>query len=738
MSALHSARLPLLLMSPMALSAALAAEPSIGLEEIVVTARRVQENLQTTPVSVTAVTADMLDRRGIDNIRDLGNKIANLSMITGQGGGSQNQISIRGVGQSDFILTSDQSVGLYMDGVYVSRSLGAALDLVDIERLEVLRGPQGTLFGRNTTAGAVQVVSALPSDTVSGAVEAATGRFDRADIKGSINLPLVEGKLRSRFSAASLNQDGPGRRLFDGTDGADHEILAGRASVQAIISEKIDAVVTVDGTRKRGNGGLERLVTIDPNDPNLAFYNSFLILQGLPPADGRFITDDPNDSFAGSRNVDDYDIFGISGTLNWDLGSVALKSITAYRDMEVASGYDFDATPYPLAEQELNLDQRQFSQELQASGRLANDRLKWIAGFYYFHEKASDTQVVPFYQPVVATPDGGFMRVPGGFTFTSFISQTTRSYAGYGQATYSLTDRLSLTAGVRYTKEKKKLLSWISGFFVRPPGTVRESWSDVSPRFGLEYQVSDEVFAYVSASRGYRSGGFNGRNTTPLPPQSYEPETIWAYEFGLKSELFDRRVRANGAVFYYDYRDFQGLTLDSFQGIVIKTGNIAKVAIAGAEFELEARPVEPLQLSASIGYTHHDIKKVEPGAEITIRPDTRLVNAPKWTATLAASYTAPSIAGWTPSLHADVNWKSSVEFFLPNFPDEGQDGYAVANGHISVLSPDESFAVQAFVNNIGNKHYRLFAENGTPLGVPATTAVFAPPREWGVRLKYRF
>jgi len=479
-------------------------------------------------------------------------------------------------------------------------------------------------------------------------------------------------------------------------------------------------------------------VNINPADPNLAFYNSFLIMQGLQPVDASFITDSVNDSFAGNRNQDDYDTFGVSATLNWDLDAVALKSITAYRDMEVASGYDFDGTPYPLAEQELNLDQRQFSQELQASGRLASDRLKWIVGFYYFHEKAEDTQFVPFYQPVVATGDGGFMKVDGGFTFTSFISQVTRSYAGYGQATYNLTDRLSATAGVRYTHEKKRLLSSISGFFERPPGTVSESWSDVSPRFGLEYQVSDNVFTYVSASRGFRSGGFNGRNTTPMPPGSYEPETIWAYEFGVKSELFDRRVRANGAVFYYDYRDFQGLTLDSFEGIVINTGNIAKVAISGAEFELEARPVEALQISAAVGYTHHNIKEVAPGAEITILPHTRLVNAPKWTATLAASYTFPAIGGWTPSIHGDVSWKSSVEFFLPNFPDERQDGYALGNGHISLMSPDESFELQVFVTNIGDKHYRLFAENGTPLGVPATTAVYAPPREWGARVRYRF
>ena len=708
-----------------------------GLEEIVVTARKREENLQTTPISVTAFTAAALDQQGIETLADLGQHVANLSMISGQGGGStQTQISIRGVGQSDFILTSDQSVGLYLDGVYFPRSIGAALDLIDIERIEVLRGPQGTLFGRNTTAGAVQIISAGPEDALSGKAELTTGSFDRLDVKASANLPM--GPVLSRFSIASLNQDGYGERLFDGTDGADTEVLAGRAHFKAGVGEAWTGALVLDYSRKRGHGGLETLVGIDPGNPNLAFYNSFLTSQGLAPADERYITGDPNDTWAGSVNHDDNDIFGGALTLDWSRDDLAFRSITAYREMDVQSSYDFDATPYPLAEQNLDLTQDQVSQEFQLSGTSLGGRLEWIGGLFYFNENAEDTQDVPFYQPVIAQPDGTFVRIPGGFSFVSFISQETESYAAYGQGTWRFDDRWSATAGLRYTDEEKTLDSWLTGAFVRPPGTVSDSWSDVSPRLGVEYRMSDRTMSYFSASHGFRSGGFNGRNTSPNPPQAYDPETIWAYEAGLKTESESRRVRFNSALFYYDYSDFQGLTLDSFSGITITVGNIAEVEMYGAEFDLVAKPTDDLQLSLAAGYTHHDIKEVSPGAQITIRPDTKLINAPEWTGTAAVDYTVAAGSAGAIELHADYSWKSEVEFFLPNFPDEGQDGYGMANARIGFAPAGRSWRVELFGTNLTDEEYRIFAENGTPLGVPATTAIFGRPREWGARFWIEF
>lgn len=716
-----------------------AQESGMGLEEIIVTARKRSEDLQTTPVSVTAFTETALQQRGIEKVTDLGQHVANLSIISGQGGGStQTQISIRGVGQSDFILTADQSVGLYLDGVYIPRSLGAALDLIDIERIEVLRGPQGTLFGRNTTAGAVQIVSQGPAEEFSGRGELTVGNYDRIDFKGSVSIPVVEDRLLTRFSVATLNQDGFGDRLFDDTDGGDTDILAARGHARAFLTDEFTADVIVDYSRKRGNGGLARLVNINPADPNLALYNGFLAMQGLPPADRRWITGDVHDTWSGDANVDDNDIFGVTGTLEWKRGDLSIKSITAYRELETLTSYDFDGTPYPLAEQILDFEQDQFSEELQVSGVSFDGRLDWIVGFFYFRENAADTQDVPFYQPVIATGDGGFVRIPGGFSFVSFIDQETDSYAVYGQGTWRFTDRLSATFGLRYTWEEKTLDSSLTGAFNRPLGTVSDDWSNLSPRFGLEYQWTPDFMTYVSVSRGYRSGGFNGRNTSPFPPQSYDPEKIWAYEGGFKSEFLDNRVRLNGAVFYYDYTDFQGLTLDSFTGITITVGNIAEVEMYGAELDLTARVTDAFQVSAAAGYTHHDIGDVDPLAQITIRPDTKLINAPRWTLSLAGDYTIPLKGLGELALHLDYGYRSSTEFFLPNFPDEGQSGYGLLNAKATFTPDGQPWQVELFGSNLADEEYRVFAENGTPLGVPATTAVFGRPRQYGVRFRVDF
>jgi iron complex outermembrane receptor protein len=580
----------------------------------------------------------------------------------------------------------------------------------------------------------VQIVSKPVDDHFTASVEATTGSYDRADIKGAVNVPLGD-RLVARLNVASLNRDGYGDRLAFGTDGADQKTLAGRLQLHGALSDTFTADLTLDASRKRGNGGLETLVSIDPSDPPLAFYNSFITSQGLPAIDSRWITSDPHDTWAGERNRDDNDNRGIALTMDWKLGSADLRSISAYRRLEAHTGYSFLPSPYPAAEQELNLNETQWSQELQLSGEALGSQLEWIGGLFYFREKASDHQDIPFFQPVIADGTGGFTRVPGGFSFVSFISQVTESYAGYGQATYHFTDKLSATAGARFTWEEKELGSYLTGAFTRAPGEVTESWSNVAPRIGAEYRFTPEVFGYGSISRGFRSGGFNGRNTSPLPPLSYDPEKITAYELGLKIAPAGGHWRFNWATYLYDYKDFQGLTLKSFSGINITVGNIADVRLWGTEFDVAAKLGKRLEVGLSAGYSHQDIRGVDPNAQITIRPDTRLVNSPTWTGSLNGD-----LALWTGArlellAHADYGFKSRVEFFLPNYPDEGQSGYGLLNARLMLRSIDSRWGVDLGATNLTNRDYRTFAENGTALGVAATSAVYGAPREWLLRLR---
>jgi iron complex outermembrane recepter protein len=723
------------------LSVAVRADGSDGsqLEEIVVTAEKREEPIQITPVSITALSAAVLNQEQITNVADLSSHIPNFSEISGQGGGtSQVQMSIRGVGQSDFNLTTDQSVGLYIDGVYFPRSLGAALDLIDVERIEIDRGPQGTLFGRNTTAGAVQIVSRQPEDQFAASGEVTTGSYDRADVKAMVNLPLLGERLLARISIADLNQEGYGERYYDGTRGANVDTQAGRIQLHSALSDSFTADLVLDATRKRGYGGLETLVDVNPNSPPLAFYNSSLVSQGLPPVDSRWITSNPHDTWAGERNVDNNDIRGAALTLNWKLGdSTTLKSITAYRTLSVESAYSFAPSPYPVAEQDINMHENERTQELQLSGVSLNQRLNWTSGLYYFREYATDLENVPFFQPVVATGDGNFIRVPGGYSFNSYLSQVTDSYAAYGQATYNLTDQLSAVAGARYTWEEKTLYTYLDGAFTRAPGTVDDDWHNVSPRVGLNYKFNSSLFGYASVSRGFRSGGFNGRDTSPLPPGSYNPEELTAYELGLKYQAPSGRWRLNGATFYYDYKNYQGQELTSFSGITITVGNIATVEIDGAEFEFAVKPVDRVELGLSGGYTHQNIENVSRNAQLTIEPNTRLPNAPEITAQAFADFTVWSGTALELMLHGDYGYKSRVEFFLPNYPDEGQRAYGLANALLTLQPHTHKWSIELGGTNLGNKDYRIFAENGEALGVAATSAIYGPPCEWSLRGKIK-
>ena len=553
-----------------------------------------------------------------------------------------------------------------------------------------------------------------------------------------INLPLLGDRLIARISVADLNQEGYGKRFFDGTTGANVDTQAGRIQLHTVFSDSLTGDLVLDATRKRGYGGLETLVDVNPNSPPLAFYNSLLTSEGLPPVDGRWITSNPHDTWGSERNVDDNDIRGGALTLNWNLGdSTVLKSISAYRTLRVESAYSFAPSPYPVAEQDINMDENERTQELQLSGVSLDKRLNWTTGLYYFREDATDLENVPFFQPVVATGDGGSTRVPGGYSFNSYLSQVTDSYAGYGQASYNLTDQLSATAGARYTWERKSLYTYLDGAFTRDPSTVEQDWHNVSPRVGIDYKFSPSLFGYASISRGFRSGGFNGRDTSPLPPGSYNPEELTAYELGLKFQAPSGRWRLNGATFYYNYKNYQGQELTSFSGITITVGNIATVEISGAEFEFAVKPVDRLELGLSGGYTHQSIENVARNALLTIGPNTRLPNAPEATAQAFGELTLWTGATLEVLLHGDFGYKSRVEFFLPNYPDEGQRAYGLANALLTLQPQTRRWSVQLGGTNLGDKDYRVFAENGQALGVAATSAIYGPPREWSLRAKFK-
>jgi iron complex outermembrane recepter protein len=715
-------------------------QDAAALEEVTVTARRREERLQSTPVSVTAFTAEDIEQRGLTNLAEVGNNVPNVtSTISLGGGGSHGQYFIRGLGQFDFIVTSEQSVGFYLDGVYIGRSTGAALDVVDIERVEVLRGPQGTLFGRNTTAGAINVITAKPTDEFTVDAEATFGSRNRMDAKLDLNTPLIGGKLANKFAVASLNQDGWGTRLLDGSESGNRNRWVARDQLLWTPQNGVSVLLAGDVTRTREQGYVEHLVNVNPEF--FAFYNDFFLTpQGLPPVDRRFITG-PDSTFANEANKNENDIWGISANVDWQLAeSLVFRSISSYRQLESESGYDLDGTPYPIIEQEINVDHTQWSQEFQLSGT-SLERLNWIVGAFYYHEEADDLEDIPFLQAIEGIGqrrvEEGFMEyVVTGPPLFIFAGPETDSYAAFAQGTWALTDALSTTVGLRYTYEEKENFNFMSGVLTRDPNTLSDNWSDVSPRIGFEYQANPDLLLYFSAAKGFRSGVFNGRALSAVVPPAADPEEVWAYELGTKSEWLDRRLRLNGAAFYYDYKDLQGNTLEQSATIL---GNIASVELYGFELEMLARPVDPLMISLGVGYTGQNIKDVDPGAVLanTIRSDTKIPGAPEWTALASLQYDMFSGNGGSLALRLDTSYKSAYEFLLPNFPDEGENGYYLLDARLIYGARDGRWQAHLFGRNLTDQRYRVQAQNGQGFGIGYTTAAFNPPREWGITVRFR-
>ncbi|MGH8185098.1 MAG: TonB-dependent receptor, partial [Steroidobacteraceae bacterium] len=362
----------------------------LSLEEIIVTARRREESLQSTPVAVTALSGEALETRGAATVDAVSQFVPNVQFdgAAALSGGAYNAtVFIRGIGQNDFAIFSDPGAAMYLDGVYLGRSIGGIMDAIDLERVEVLRGPQGTLFGRNTIGGAVNIVSRQPTDELEGEVSLTGGRFNRFDGKAVVNIPLNE-TLSTRFTVASINRDGYQKRLTDGADPGDKDARIGRVQALWNASENVDLTLSLDATRVRQNSAPLTLVDVAPvGVPFMNLYNGLVALGlGIPAPNGAstvnasWITSDIDQTWAGGPSVNDLDTRGASLTVDWDLGAAAIKSITAYRELEALFARDGDNTPFTFRETVNDDDQDQFSQELQLAGTSFDDRLTWLVG----------------------------------------------------------------------------------------------------------------------------------------------------------------------------------------------------------------------------------------------------------------------------------------------------------------------------------------------------------------------
>jgi iron complex outermembrane recepter protein len=730
-------------------------DASVG--EIVVTARRRAESAQRAPVAVTAFDAEALQARNVDSIDDVQQFTPNVQLegAAALSGGSSNvTMFIRGIGLNDFAIFSDPGVGLYVDEVYLGRSIGGVLDVLDLERTEVVRGPQGTLFGRNTIGGALLLSSHRPVFEDSASVRYTLGRFGRSDLTAVANASLIDQKLAVRVAVANLDRGGYARRLVDNEPLGDINRSAGRVQLLWKPVPELEVTVRADATRAREHSAASTLVYVRPGGPFIDRFNMFVapnagVTSPSSTLDDSFITGDPYTTYATGPNRNNLDSQGVSLTPVLKLGSVTLKSISALRRLEASFGRDGDNTPFTFRETSNDVAQWQFSQELQAFGDGLNERLQWMVGLYYFQERAREDAAanlaVGLYDALEAADPGNPMNVGADLQVDLYNKVNNKSAAAFANASLELFGGLSLAAGLRLTYEDKgfslRHTRVASNVPIVPAGTrLSADWTSLDPRVGLQYKPTDNILAYATWSRGFKSGGFNGRPLVGLAEVTkYNPERLWSYELGIKTDWLDRKLRVNATAFYYDYRDIQLTVLLTPQNFV---GNAARSALYGGELEVVARPVQPLRFNATLGYLENRYRSIGqglgPGQVLPINEDSRLPKAPRWTLTAGAEYmlSLPAAFG-SLSLRADYGFRTRVFNDVANTPQIAQGAFGLLSANITWRSLDERWEIVVFGTNLTDERYRVSGNASSPaFGIAELS--YARPREWGVTLAHRF
>jgi len=751
------------------------------LEEVMVTAQRREQSLQDIPVSVTAYTQQALDERLMIGMADVARFTPNVEINNGRadGGGSNAAIFIRGVGQFDFIFPTDPGVGVYLDGVYMGRTLGGMMDLADLERVEVLRGPQGTLYGKNTIAGAVNLITTRPDGDFGGLVRVTGGEDSRLDAELTLDFPVVKDRLNGKLALVTRSRDGTGQSVLDGRDFDDIDRQAARAVFDWIPSDAVSVLFTADYSTWDQNGSMAVLTDVYPSSNGFReFFNAvaapYLAAQMSLPAgtvfDDRFVSGDFTHTYATGPVHDDGDVWGMSATVDWKLaGKTRFKSITSWREMDLDFGSDLDNTPFDFAQTNQQQHQEQFAQEFQFAGLAMNDRLDWLTGLYYFGERGDDSNVVHFghgmldaleafpgpfvplgpypcpQPPGSPAPCLGGAGNPANLLLDTDLLPSTRidteSYSIFAHGIFSINDRWSLSAGARYTHEDKK---WfvvevrpVSGVYVVPPTNLQENWDAFTPKLGLEYRVNPDVMLYGQVSQGFKSGGWNPRVFDASLMDSYDPEELTSYEVGFKSRWFDHRLTLNGAAFFYDYEDLQ---LSSFQPgsdptvVILTVDNAGQVEIKGFELEIAARPMSGLDVELGVGYQTNEYTELDESVPWSI--DDALPDAPEWTVHTGIQYQLPLGANGHLIPRLDGFYRSRTEKDTFNSADISQEGVTLLNVQLAYESADERWRITAFGTNITDEEYITRGLHFTDFGF--TTVYPARGREWGASASYRF
>ena len=720
-----------------------------GIEQIVVTARRREENLQNVPVAITALTAEQLQEQNVRTLEDMTAYVPNIKVNAGRATSSTINAYIRGVGQNDPLWGFEPGVGIYMDDVYIARPQGALLDVYDVERIEVLRGPQGTLYGKNTLAGAIKYVTRdIATEDPEFHVTATGGSYNQRDLKVGGSMPVVSDHVYLGAAVAYLQRDGYGElvddgapRLFNhvGQDVSDKDVLAARANATFLWGDSSKLRVLVDTIQDNSNaaGGQRLNNLVQP-----ALDDRYDQRTDMPVDKDRFITKGAAATYTQSLN-DAFD----------------LKLVGAYREGDGRQFIDFEELNANLFQVPAEYSDNQASGEAQLT--YTGESLKAVTGIYYFD----------------GTARGAFDASLGANNLTGLTkgSVSTESTAVYADGTWQLTDKLNLNAGVRWNQDKKEATVFVQQYLGRlpadqtlfdqnnvPPGftplgapqtnyTNDRTFSDVLPRFGFDYHLSNEVLAYVIYNKGFKSGGFDMRgNATanPATKDGYDSETADNYEAGLKSLLFGDTLQLNLTVFYTPYEDVQ-ITTQQFQIVNGNPTNVTAVLNAGKQLnkgvELESvwRPIPALTLALNVGYLDAEFEEflvgcTPPAAGCTrdISSLNEPINSPEWTGFLGGTYRW-ELGGGDLAAHVGYQYRSKTKVANTTVSITDQDAYDVLDVGVAYTTANQAWRFALEGKNVLDEEYRVAGYDFGNTNV-SQIGFYAPPRTVAVSATYRY
>lgn len=695
-------------------------EQFVVLDEIIVTAQKREQNLQETPISLAAFDRDTMDMQRIKDMADVTAYAPNVQIVESSGVGSGAVVAIRGTATVNPAVTWEPAVGVYLDGVFIAKTVGGLFDVAELERMEVLRGPQGALYGKNTTGGAVNLITRKPSGELSGFVEAGIGNFGSYELNGSVDLPQMGNFLSLNVAYSKRERDGFYDNVESSTPGANSP---GSEDFNALDAESYRVAALFEFSETFN-----------------AFYTYDYSSRDNTPGFGQFELGELNDAFeivgpAETNRLDegtlDGSVFDTSETsghalhLTLDLNdSTTLKSISAYREMEFHDINDYDGVPFTGFHAERDVSHSQFSQELQLSGAAGN--LNYVVGLFYYTEDADANN--PF--------DFGF-----GIPVRNFYGVDGESYAAFGQLDWAIDDKWSVSFGARWTSETKE------GYVNHPDGAfifantfdveAEETWENFSPMATVGYQLNEDVNFYVKVARGWKAGGFNGESASEaIASVPYDEETLTSYELGMKARWFNGRVQTNIAAFYNKINDLQ---ISNFLGAYSQIENAGESSVAGIEFEGIFLLSESLTMFLNYGHMSGDYQDYTVGG-VQTKDTAKFPYMPKHKLSLGLEHSADLGFG---ELRTRVDYSWTDDYF--SFQDEASalltrtDAYDLLNARIALdipLDDNRSVEVAVWGKNLTDTEYRR-------TGIPIVSNFYAvnyygDPRTFGVSAKLRF